>query len=220
MTFQPSIAPGVYEELGSITLFAAADYIPFRFAWIVTEEVYDYYLEVVPPTAQDSMGFINGEPFSHNDYGVPNYLCFREGAGLGTNCYAFLGTVEEWRSFVPGEQLEALACDRTPAGFFKSLRYWVENCYRLPALLDYLETVIDKTLVMMFTTREMAEYWHIRSIAYLNAGEFDKAFQDAYASSQMYKKNGELDKASIAQVLMGDSTKAAIAAVEKFDGIP
>lgn len=69
-------------------------------------------IAVVPPAAQDSMGFINGEPFSHNDYGVPNYLCFRIQSRVR---YAFLGTIQEWRSFQPGETLESLSCDAMTA---------------------------------------------------------------------------------------------------------
>ena len=80
--------------------------------------------------------------------------------------------------------------------------------YRLPCLLDYLETVIDKTLATMFRPIEIAEYWHIRSIAYFNAGRFNDAFQDAYASSRIFQRLGLLEEARKTETLAESSIKA------------
>lgn len=51
----------------------------------ITEEKYDYYLEVLPPAIMTGNGFMVGEPWDHNAEGYPRYqACVR----LGGKFYA------------------------------------------------------------------------------------------------------------------------------------
>jgi hypothetical protein len=46
-----------------------------------TEEHFMYFLEVVPPAFMRGPVFACGEPWRHNEYGQPVYLCFRREQG-------------------------------------------------------------------------------------------------------------------------------------------
>jgi len=54
-------------------------------------------LESVPPRAQNSRGFLVGEPLSDNAEGYPIYACFKKS---GDNYYAKNLTLSEFRAVV------------------------------------------------------------------------------------------------------------------------
>jgi hypothetical protein len=63
--------------------------------WIeTTQKMYWDMLESVPPRAQNSRGFLVGEPLSDNAEGYPIYACFRKS---GDNYYAKNLTLSEFR---------------------------------------------------------------------------------------------------------------------------
>lgn len=42
----------------------------------ISEEVYFYFLECVPPRLRRKNGFLTGEPYTHNDDGDAVYMAF------------------------------------------------------------------------------------------------------------------------------------------------
>ena len=66
--------------------------------WIeTTDKMYWDMLESVPPRAQNSRGFLVGEPLSDNAEGYPIYACFKKS---GDNYYAKNLTLSEFRGEV------------------------------------------------------------------------------------------------------------------------
>ena len=61
------------------------------------EKMYWEMLESVPPRAQNSRGFLVGEPLSDNADGYPIYACFKKS---GDNYYAKNLTLSEFRGEV------------------------------------------------------------------------------------------------------------------------
>jgi hypothetical protein len=72
-------------------------------AYRISEDNADEWLCALPPAAQSGWSFVQGEAWGHLPDGTPTYICVRY---VNDEYYAFIGTIEQWRSFVPGEIIE------------------------------------------------------------------------------------------------------------------
>jgi len=81
-------------QVKTITDISQIERLPYQYRQVaeVTEEVYDYALEAMPPVAWKGGFFAMGEAYSHNGVGVAVYYCF---VRIGKKYYCTVATVEE-----------------------------------------------------------------------------------------------------------------------------
>ena len=63
----------------------------------IDDEMYFYFLEVLPPRKMTGYGFLVGEPYTHNSQGEGVYECFLESLN-NKYFYAGLKTVKEFQT--------------------------------------------------------------------------------------------------------------------------
>ena len=92
----------------------------------IDSKIYWYFLEVLPPAAMNSSGFLLGEPYTHNEDNEPLYEAFYKSP---SDRYFFGGlkTVKEFKASSSKEYTLQKCCDTCKPYHRPG---WIENAYQ------------------------------------------------------------------------------------------